>query len=329
MSVCRYLLVSTLLFATSGLLRATQDITVINTTVVPGSPATVEGYTFNNGVRQVDSFSTATTTYVVSSAADNVFIRRNNVNANNSSVWYTSSGVGTDLAGQHYNDYGQMLRSNNLFGGSDNTFANGVTNTTGNIERIDFTWNSPITVNNSFALAVFDRGAVNVHDSFAIAAVTAVDAFGNPTAYSTLLRVAAGWGGPNPIADFNYRFFRYANGDNLTANTDSAATATQGIGGIVISAADLGLVLGQTIYGYSLMAVDVTASNSAELLDWTNATFFPTTTDGNTGGGGIDLAAINGLLFAAVPESVPTSALVAFILVTAFSWHKRKTGNRS
>jgi hypothetical protein len=330
MSVCRYLLVSTLLLATSAVLHATQDVTAINTTTIPGSPSTVEGYTFNNGVRQVTSFSTATSTYIVSSGADNVFIRRNGVNANNSSVWYTNSGVGTDLAGVHYNDYGQLLRNNNLFGGSDNTFANGITNTTGNIERLDFTWNSPITVNNSFAFAVFDRGAVGVHDSFAIAAVTAVDAFGNPTAYGTLLRVNPGWGGAaNPIGDFDYRFFRYANGNNLTATTDSATVNTQGIGGIVITAADLGLALGQNIYGYSLMAVDVTASNSAELLDWTNATFYPTTTDGNTGGGGIDLAAINGIAFAAVPEPVPTSALVAFMVVAAFSWHKRKTGNRS
>jgi hypothetical protein len=311
------------------MLHATQDVTVINTTTIPGSPSTVEGYTFNNGVRQVTSFSTATSTYVVTSSADNVFIRRNNVNANNSSVWYTASGVGTDLAGVHYNDYGQMLRSNNLFGGSDNTFANGIDLTSGNIERLDFTWNSPLTVSNSFAFAVFDRGVAGVHDSFAIAAVTAVDAFGNPTAYGALLRITPGWGGPNPIANFDYRFFRYANGDNITATTDSTTVNTQGIGGIVITAADLGLALGQNIYGYSLMAVDVTATNSAQLLDWTNATFFPTTTDGATGGGGIDLAAINGIAFAAVPEPVTNAILIPFLLVVGASWHKHKTRNRS
>lgn len=329
MSVCRYLLVTTLLFATSAILHATQDVTVINTTTIPGSPSTSEGYTYNNGVRQVNSFSTATSTYIVTSGADNVFIRRNNVNNNQSSTWYTNSGVGTDFSGVHYDDYGQLLRNNNILGGSDNTFANGTVNTSGNIERLDFTWNSPLTVTNSFAFAVFDRGAAGVHDSFAIAAVTAIDAFGNPTAYGTLLRIAPGWGGPNPIADFDYRLFRYANGDNITANTDSTAVATQGIGGIVITAADLGLALGQNIYGYSLMAIDVTASNSAELLDWTNATFYPTTTDGNTGGGGIDLAAINGIAFAAVPEPVSNSVLVAFLLVAGSTWHKHKTRNRS
>ena len=329
MSLRRVLLVSALLCTTAGILPATQDVTTMTTTVVAGSPSSAEGYTFNNNQLQVTSFGTATATYAVTSGADNVFIRRNAVNNNQSSVWYTSSGVGTDLSGMHYNDYGQMLKSNNLYGGSDNTFANGTVNTSGNIERIDFTWNSGLTVTNAFAFAVFDRGAVNVHDSFAIAAVTAIDASGNPTAFGALLKVAAGWGATNPLADFNYRFFRYANGDNLTATTDSTATATQGIGGIVITAADLGLTLGQTIYGYALMAQDVTATNSAELLDWTNSTFYPTTTDGNTGGGGIDLAAINGLAFAAVPEPTSNAVLIAIILLAAWSCRKRKAVSRS
>jgi hypothetical protein len=328
-ALLRYLLFTALALLASGELQAIQDVTVMTTNLVPGTPSSAEGFTFNNSQLQVTSFGTATSTYGVTSGADNVFIRRNAVNNSQSSVWYTSSGVGTDLSGMHYNDYGQMLRSNNLFGGSDNTFANGTVNTSGNIERIDFTWNSGLTVTNSFAFAVFDRGAVNVHDSFAIAAVTAIDGAGNPTAFGALLKVAAGWGATNPVADFNYRFFRYANGDNLTATTDSTATATQGIGGIVISAADLGLANGTTIYGYVLMAADVTATNSSELLDWTNSTFYPTTTDGNTGGGGIDLAAVNGMAFVVVPEPACNAALVAFMLIAAICYQRQRARARS
>ncbi len=312
------------------MLPATQDVTSITTTLVSGTPSSAEGYTFNNDQRALTSFDTATSTYVITSTADNVFIRRNAVNNNQSSTWYTSSGVGTDLSGIHQNSYGPMLVSNNILGGSDNTFANGTVNTSGNIERIDFTWNLPMTVNSALAFAVFDRGATGVHDSFAIAAVTAVDAFGNPTAFGTLLKIGPGWGGAtNPIADFDYRLFRYANGDNITAATDSTATATQGIGGIVITASDLGLILGSTIYGYSLMAVDVTATNSGELLDWTNGTFFPTTTDGNTGGGGIDLAAVNGIAFAIVPEPVSNTVLIAFILFASFCFRQQRKSPRS
>jgi hypothetical protein len=313
----RRALAALFLFLTLVSAKATEDVLSLTTTTTLGSSSSAEGYTFDGTDVALSSFTTSANTYQVLSSADNEFVRRNATNANQSSVWYTSSGVGTNLSGSHASDYGALLASNNIVAGSDNTFANGTGNTTGNIERLDFTWNSAITVTNSLAFAVFDRGAVGVHDSFAIAAVTAIDGSGNPTAYGNLLLVSPGWGGAtNPVADFDYRLFRYANGNNITASTANTEVATQGIGGIVIRPTDLGLTVGQTIYGYSLMAVDVTAANSAQLLDWTNATFFPTTTDGNTGGGGIDLAAVNGMLFTAVPEATPSAMLLGeFALV--------------
>lgn len=299
----------------------------MTTTTTPGSSSSSEGYTFENGQRAVSTFTAGASTYGVASQADHVFVRRNAVNNNQSSVWYTSSGTGTNLSGIHQADYGQLLTSNNIFTGSDNTFANGTANTTGNIERLDFTWNSGLTVSNSLAFAVFDRGAAGVHDSFAIAPITAIDAAGNPTAYGTLLKVPGNWGGAsNPIADFDYRLFRYSNGNNLTASTANSEVGTQGIGGLVITMADLGLTNGTTIYGYSLMAMDVTATNSAQLLDWTNATFYPTNTDGTTGGGGIDLAGLNGMAFAVIPESVPSIGLLgAFVALVSLVHQRRKT----
>ncbi|HET9857925.1 MAG TPA: hypothetical protein VFP99_08825, partial [Chthoniobacterales bacterium] len=285
MGVLRLLLTSTALLAIAGPALATEDIISVTTATTTGSPSTAEGYTFDNVQQSVTSVTTATNTYQVISAADNVFVRRNNVNNDQSSVWYTTSGVGTDLSGIHQADYGQMLLSNNVLVGSDNTFANGTDPTTGNIERIDFTWNSPITVSNSFALALFERGAVGVHDAFAIATVTAIDGAGNPTAFGPLLIVVPGWGGStNAVNDFTYRLFRYSNGNDISTSLDSSATAIQGLGGVLITAADLGLTTGSTVYGYSLMGSDVTATNSAQLLDWTNSTYFPTNTDATTGG---------------------------------------------
>ena len=163
-----------------GTLRATLTVTSMSTTTTSGSPSSSEGYTFGNAQQAVSTFTTPSSTYGIASQANNVFVRRNAVNNNQSSVWYTSSGTGTNLSGIHQSSYGQLLSSNNIFMGSDNTFANGTTNTTGNIERLDFTWNSGLTVTNSLAFAVFDRGAVGVHDSFAIAAVTAIDDRGTP-----------------------------------------------------------------------------------------------------------------------------------------------------
>lgn len=325
MLVLRLLFISALLFAVAGTLRATEDVISITTTTTPGIPSTAEGYTFNNDQQAVTSITTGSNTYEVISAADNVFVRRNSVNNNQSSVWYTASGVGTDLSGIHQDDYGQMLRNNNVLLGSDNVFANGTDPTMGNIERVDFTWNSPITVTNAFALAVFDRGIAAGHDAFAVAVVTAVDGAGNPTAYGSLLIVTGGWGATNAIGDFTYRLFRYSNGNDITASVDSTSTNIQGLGGLVIKASDLGLALGSTIYGYSLMASDVTATNSAELLDWTNSTFFPTTTDAISGSNGLDLAAINGLFFGVVPEPAPSAALLgAFALLVSVCHQARK-----
>ncbi len=294
--------------------QATQDVTSVSTNFTAGTSSTAEGYTYENASRTLSGFTTATSNYAVASLADNVFVRRNNAVADQSSVWYTSSGTGTNLSGNHAADYGNMLLSDNVFSGSDNTFANTGTGAQfGNIERIDFTWNSAHVVSSALAFAVFDRGAAGAHDGFGIAAITAIDGAGNPTAFGTLLKVTSGWGGAtNAIGDMDYRLFRYNNGDNITATTDSTGTGTQGIGGIVLSAADFGLVNGTTVYGYALMGYDVTATNSAQLLDYLNSTYYPTNTDGNTGGGGIDLASFNGLEFAVVPEPV---ALPAILLV--------------
>lgn len=314
---------------------ATQEIISANTTTTSGVPTTAEGYTFQGGQRQVTTFSTATNTYGVGSVADHVFVRRNGVNPNQSSVWYVGSGTGTNLAGAHQNAYGPMLRSNDLFSGSDNTFGNvtspaSVAHTIGNIERIDFTWNSAITVSNSFAFAVFERGDAGVHDSFAVAPILAVDASGNPTAFGNLLKVAGGWGATNAVGTQDYRLFRYNNGDTLTASTLNSETSAQGLGGLLITAADLGLAAGTQIYGYALMAADVTATNSSQLMDWTNATYYPTNTDATTGGGGIDLASINGVAFVVVPEPAALAPLIAFVALFA-SWNLRRAvrGRRS
>ncbi len=307
---------------------ATQDIISVTTTTTGGTPSSAEGYTFENRVWQISTFSTSTNSYGVSAVADNVFVRRNNTNPNQSSVWYGASGTGTNLSGIHESSYGPMLLGNNLFSGSDNTFANtaasNAMHTVGNIERIDFTWNLPITVSNSLAFAIFERGGAGVHDSFAMTAVTAVDAFGNPTAFGPLLKVGPNWGATNAVADQDYRLFRYNTGNTTSASTLNNEVQRQGIGGLLVTAADLGLISGTQIYGYALMAADVTATTSTQLLDWTNGTYYPTTTDALTGGGGIDLASMNGVAFAVVPEPAALAPLVVFAGVFGYANYRRR-----
>lgn len=312
---------------------ATVEITGVTTTTTGGTSSSAEGFTFEGGIRQISTFSTATSTYGVSAVADNVFVRRNGTNPNQSSVWYVSSGTGTNLSGVRESSYGPMLLGNNLFSGSDNTFGNAAAanaqQTIGNIERLDFTWNSGITVNNSFAFAIFERGDAGVHDSFAIAAVLAVDANGSPTQFGSVLKVTSGWGATNAVATADYRLFRYNTGDALGTSTLNTETSAQGIGGLLITATDLGLTSGTQIYGYALMAADVTATNSAQLMDWTNGTYYPTTTDSATGGGGIDLASMNGVAFAVVPEPAALAPLVVFAAVFGFTHYRRRLHMRS
>jgi hypothetical protein len=89
----------------------------------------------------------------------------------------------------------------NLFVGSDNLFghqgdANGNNN---NVARLDAVFTtSGITVNSTLTLAVFERGTPTTNDGFQVAAITALDAHGNPAAYGPLVNIPTGtWGKTN------------------------------------------------------------------------------------------------------------------------------------
>jgi len=80
---------------------------------------------------------------------------------------------------------------------------------------------------------------------------------------------------------------------------------------VAIPVTDLGVAAGTTVYGYSLFAPDVTdGGNTANLVDWTNSTFFHTNTNSITTGG-IDPIAVSGVLFSAIPE--PTTASLMMV----------------
>jgi hypothetical protein len=276
-------------------------------TVTDAADSTHEGYTFRNTATSLVNFQAGGTLYRVGATADQAFVRRNSVNANRSSVWYRGeTGTGAPFLGAHAGDYGALLLGNNINRGSDNTFANGTNTQTGNIERLDFVWSGGRLVDPGFAVAVFDRGAAGAHDAFRIALITGWDAgTSRPTAYSNMIAQAGNWGGANfntpavPSA-FGYTLFRYTNGDNLGANVSSHENGTQGVAGMLFNLASFGVAPGTTVYGYSLFGYDVNPSAPGlDLLDWNT---YPTNTSDATGTGGIDLLAINGLAFSAVPE---------------------------
>lgn len=174
--------------------------------------------------------------------------------------------------------------------------------TRNNIERVDYIisngLNVPVASRPDFGFIVLDRGG---NDPFQVAAITGLDAGGNPSSYGPLtpqpLFGAAAYGGgvANNIISLVSR------DDDLTVADPviqpSHAVPAQDVRGRFFSIADL-LPPGDTtttnIFGYSIFASDVTdGGNPANLIDFTNQAFFPIDTTGTGAGapGGLDLIA--------------------------------------
>jgi hypothetical protein len=322
------------LLAAATRLPAQLAVTEITTSTTDLSDQTVNGVVFERTTTSITTFKDAAgNIYDANTIAGNAYIRRNTGagNANNSSVWYTQDTTNPARFDATYaTDYATLLLGNNILRGTDNTFANGTGTSTGNIERIDFLFSATgITASAATSFAIFDRGAVGQHDYVKIAVITGWDSTNNvPTAYGGVLAsvTTADYGSANVTANFTYNLFRYSNGNNLGSPywSSNSETGTQGIGGVVLSMADLGISAGTTIYGYSLMAYDVTTGgNMANLVDWNNATYYPTNTNGDTGSGGIDLSAVNGVLYnRRVPEPSTYGALLLGLGGAFFGWRR-------
>jgi len=314
---------------------AQMAVTSINTTTTDLSNQTINGTRFERTTTAVSSFlDTAGNIYDANTVAGTAFVRRNTTagNANNASVWYDQGSQTDRFSASYATSYSDLLLGNNILRGSDNTFANGTDSSSGNIERLDFLFTSAgITSSAQTSFAVFDRGLVNEHDYVKIAVFTGWDTVNNrPTAYGGKLVniTTANYGTNNPIGGFDYNLFRYDTGDNLDSPywNSNSETGSQGIGGVVISMADLGIAAGTTIYGYSLMGYDVTAgSNMANLVDWTNTTYYASNTTGSTGTGGIDLSAVNGVLYnRRVPEPSTYGAIFLSITAGFLGWRRHR-----
>ena len=310
-------------------------VSSISTSTTDQGNQNINGTRFERTTTSVTSFlDSAGNIYDANTVAGSAYVRRNTAvgNDNNSSVWYDQGSNSSRFSAPYATSYDSLLLGNNLLRGSDNTFANGTDASSGNIERLDFLFsNSGLTASLQTSLAIFDRGLANEHDFVKIAVITAWDSTNNrPTAYGgNLVSITtADYGTANPVGNFTYNLFRYDNGDNLgNPYWDSnSETGTQGIGGVVISMADLGIAAGTTIYGYSLMGYDVqSGGNMANLVDWSNTTYYSDNTSGATGSGGIDLSAVNGVLYnRRVPEPSTYGAMFVGLTATFLGWRRRR-----
>jgi hypothetical protein len=124
--------------------------------------------------------------------------------------------------------------------------------------------------------------------------ITAVDGSGNPTAYSNIIRVtSANYG--NFGSAVSYRLYKAQYPSNLL--DDNLSFSSQTRGGVFFKFSDFGITSGQITYGYSIFATDFPIGGTAtNVVDYTNSTYFPTTTtDAASGPGGLDLVAVSGI----------------------------------
>jgi hypothetical protein len=197
-----------------------------------------------------------------------------------------------------------LLAGGMLNQGTDNVFTN-ASNGDGNnnnIERVDVVFPGGLNTAtpNQAGFAIFDRGANYQHDGFKIAAITGVDAAGNPTSFGTVRTCIAGngssnggWGHPS-TANGNKMLPSYVlRKDAADLFLRVSSNVNQEIGGVFYSFADLGISSGQHLYGYALLGPDGIASpTSAQLLNLNDVSVYPTNTT-ESSGGGLDLVAVN------------------------------------
>ena len=299
--------------------------------------------TFETGDLGISTFVAGGGTFQYNATAGfggaSTYIRRNTDagDSNNVSVWsLNNNGVATTVDGRYQGATNYVLGNDNLLNGVDEFFANGAgsaSSSLSNIERVDFYWSAGVRASNASGITIFDRG---LGDNVQIAVFTGWNSSTNrPTTYSgnvvELINTDFTTGGgldidPTAAAQYNslYNIYRFTSGDDLSESSGTMISNTyvggaQSIVGSFVSFADLGIAAGTVVYGYSIMATDVT-NTVANLADWTSATYYPTGTTSTDGG--VDLVGFNGYVAVPLPEpSTYGALLVGFSLV---GWFCRK-----
>lgn len=238
----------------------------------------------NNDVESIVSFNIAGTSNFIPITFPNTVIKVRRaanaaVNSDRNFITYWSKCSSCPAAGALSGTFSlfapkvssmeESLFSNNINSGYDNIF----NNTTaaphyGNVERIDYispygfiAFDDP----SKAGFAVFDRGA---GDSFKIAAITALDPLGNPSAYKTLITVPPTkfTAGGLLTSSFDYAIM-ISDPDVAGGEFRPSTKSNQNIKGVYISLQNLGISLNEPVYGYSLFGQDVNPALGHILTD--------------------------------------------------------------
>lgn len=350
--VCKLVFLAGALLVAVAVQAQTAVTDITYGTATNGGNTSQGGINYDNRFRPVSTVTTGLGDYRFDGPlATNVFARRNtdsggngtpnqsSDNPNNTTIIYQYDSGNNRSYGTYEPSLEEVFLSGNLYTGIRNPFANGAgTSTNSNIERLDFYFAGGYTVQANDALVFFDvENTGNFGDGFRIAAFTTVGtvngAANAPTTYANtgLLVPADSFGGPidNPLGNSSadYRRSTFTNGDNLSGTASGSASAgTLELVGILIRFSDLGISAGTTIYGYSLMAGDVAPASAANLVNWNNATYYPTNTD-PAGYGNMDFMGFGAQISRPVPEPSTYGAIFVGLTAAVFGWRRyRRSG---
>lgn len=265
-------------------------------------------YTIRNGEGfniQVDSFEVNGRTYDNFLVPDTVAIRRTD-GSRFINIWYTllvdpDTTLQIRLDPDAVENADLIYRTRNLNAGYDNILVNDDDQGQGAIqaqtERVDIIWRTGIVTcePDSAVFPVFERGG---NDEIKVAAITALDANGDPSAFTDLIQIdKTDWPGVGQTYD-TYLILRSQNSQDdpiPLANIGTTVSLIPGPGtqspqivqGVAISFTELGISPNQIVYGYSLFASDVDPADPG--VDLTDINTFPTTTLASVSG--LDLIA--------------------------------------
>ena len=258
-------------------------------------------YKVNHGTGnnvKVSSYVVGGTTYDNFLEPDTLIIRRTD-GGRFVNIWYTMSQLNTvptpdelDLDADKVSDADALYQTGAINAGYDNILVNVDNQASGSIqaqvERIDVIWYSGL-VSCAPANSVFpiiERGG---NDEIKIAAITGLDANGDPSSYTSMVDIEdSDWPGSGISNDDYMVLRRQVVGQNPLPLINVGVIAGQSaqiVQGVAVSFSELGISSGDVVYGYSIFAFDV--NDVSHTL--TDITTFPTNT--TAANSGLDLVA--------------------------------------
>ena len=269
----------------AGAAHAAGQVSEVFTSQQPATPFRfdIDGQTYTWGANSnqvMDGFAAGEHTYFYQGQADQVQLRRDNIadvsTGNPCGVFVERQGASANLLQANYPSDGSntgncdmagMIASRVINRGALDLFSNTGPNPK-NVERVDYFYeygvSAPVS-QDALAQAGHVVAEKSGNNAIQIAAITALDVLGQPSAYGPLVRVN-GNGCSDPDICYgitslrhNYAFFQ--NNSLVPQGFPSFLKfSTESVGMAFVSAEQLGLSLGQRYYGFSYFPEDVDQS---------------------------------------------------------------------